>query len=149
MPITDDTQNSWSNSPVSWDPRAFRYLSLGEGIGYLIMPLSSHTTPSKPVGVGEVKPEPEYFEGFVVFSIDASQPNEAMRITRVLDIDHTDSGSFEPGFYYCNSLPERSFVIDGHLITLKAHSIVSTNLLLSEEAWTLELDKDLGGCRIY
>ena len=158
LPITDDSENSWSSSPVSWDPRAFRFLKLGEGTGFLIMPLSTYTNPD--IGLveeGDEKPESGYFEGFVVFYLDAFNLDEKMRISRVLNIDHTGRAAFEAGFYYCSWLPERSFVINGHLITLKAHSIVSTNLALISEAsnaseaesWSFEADEELGGCPVY
>jgi hypothetical protein len=153
LPITEDGANSWSSSPVSWDPRAFRYVSFSDDAGYLIMPLSTYTTSGVIVENGEEKPEPEYFEGFVVFSIDVSLPDEEDRITRLLDIDHTDSANFEGDFYYCGGLPERSFVISGHLITMKSHSMVSTNLastdLLEDAVWTLDVDGMGGGCPMY
>jgi len=140
LDVTDDSDSSWSYTSASWDPKAFRYLALGEGIGYLIMPLSSYTNPSEPVEIGEVKPEPESFVGFVGFSIDTTVPKEKM-IQQVLSIDHAS----QVGFYFCSSFPDRSFVIDGNLVTMKSQSIKSTNLVSSEETWTVEMSaKD--GC---
>jgi hypothetical protein len=148
LPITEESGNSWSSSPVSWDPRALRYVKFDDASGYLIMPLSTYTTSDEIVEIGEVKPqEPEYFEGFVVFSVNLNLP-EGERISEVLSIDHTDSANFEDGFYYCSGLPERSFVISGRLITMKAHSMVSTDLVSTEETWTLNVDA-MGGCPMY
>jgi len=147
LPITEDSGNSWSSSPVSWEPRAFRYVKFNDTSGYLIMPLSTYTISGDILEIGEVKPEPEYFEGFVVFSIDLSLPEDEM-ISQLLSIDHTDAANFEDGFYYCSWLPERSFVISGQLITLKAHSLVSTDLGSKEEVWTLDVD-GMGGCAMY
>jgi Beta propeller domain len=142
--ITEDSANSWTYSAASWEPRAVRYLRISDLSGFLIIPVTTYTNPSGELAEGEVQTESEYFEGFVMFSIDLSLPEQS-RIQRVLEIDHTDSVTFADGFYYCSWLAERSFVISGHLITMKAHSMVSTDLVSSQESWSLDVDAT-GGC---
>lgn len=113
-------ENSGSSS--SWDERAFRYVQVG-GVGRLIIPLYSYGWEKS-------------FDGFTVFGIHL---NNTEMITREIDINHwLDTGRQ----CYC-SFPGRSFVFDGNLMTMKASSVISTDLVSEETQWTLSLqDKD-------
>jgi hypothetical protein len=79
------------------------------------------------------------FEGFVVFTVQ----NDT--ITRRFDIDHEaivdDSNNSCDA--WCGSLPERSFVIDGNLVTLKSQSVVSTDLDTEKADWFIDMQREV------
>jgi hypothetical protein len=161
--VVENEENQWSSSSVSWDAASFRYLKLGPQSGYLIIPLTIYSWDDSIIWEGgcedcglEEKPEeggeaitteeeatsePENFEGFAVFSIENN------KITEEFDmIDHRESTTtFTDGYWYCGWLPERSFVFSGHVMTLKGHSVKSTNLVDGSLVWSIEAD-ELGGC---
>ena len=62
-----------------------------------------------------------------------------------LTIDHSDSMNYTDECGYCGWLPERSFVINGDVMTLKGHSVVSTDLVSNETEWVLDFN-ELGLC---
>jgi DNA excision repair protein ERCC-4 len=117
-----------TSSSSSWDERSFRYIQVGD-VGRLIIPLYSYNWDR----VGNYQ---NSFDGFTVFSIDL---NRSEMISREIDINHwIDTGRQ----CYC-SFPARSFVFDGNLMTIKAASVISTNLVSEEIKWTLSLqDKE-------
>ena len=41
--VVEQEQNTWSDSSASWDERAFRFVSLGDRKGKVIIPLSTYT----------------------------------------------------------------------------------------------------------
>ena len=124
---------SSASSSSSWDERAFRYIQV-DGIGRLIIPLNVYSWSSTS--------EQETFDGFAVFGVDLNRSENV--ITREINIDHVDSEDGETYGYtdsrgcYCSPmwLPERSFVFDGNLMTMKRSSVVSTNLVSEEENWS-------------
>jgi hypothetical protein len=128
-PVERDTytvekdDNAWSSSSVEWDASAFRYLNLGDH-GRLIIPMQIYSWNSVDGTDGN-------FDGFAVFAISDN------KISHVFDISHADTlGS---GGCYCGGLPERSFVFNGDVMTLKGHSVQSTNLDTGNLAWSLDV----------
>jgi hypothetical protein len=149
--VVENEENQWSSSSVSWDAASFRYLKLGPQSGYLIIPLTIYSwddsivweeklEEGENITTEEATSETDNFEGFAVFSIENNN------IARTFDmIDHSESMTFTDGYWYCGWLPERSFVFSGHVMTLKGHSVKSTNLADGSLVWSIEAD-ELGGC---
>lgn len=117
--------NTYSFSTVEWDFKAFRYLSLGNDFGLAIVPLSINAGWEVTDG---------NFDGFVIFDVSKEGISERFRIS------HVESQDFW-GCYYNAYLPERSLVFNGDVMTLKGHSIVSTNLDSGLNVWNLTLGK--------
>lgn len=145
--VMKDQENSWTDSEVSWEPMAFRYFTVVD-MGILIIPLNVYywggfvdepgrEEDSKPMEV--VRKQGENFEGFVVFTIKDDV------ITRRFDIDHLDfvNDASSTCDAWCGSLPERSFVIDGNVVTLKSQSVVSTDLATETAEWFLDVRKEV------
>jgi uncharacterized secreted protein with C-terminal beta-propeller domain len=140
--VVENEENSWSSSTVTWDERAFRFLNLGDNTGRVIIPLSIYSwTPWDEGNMNlEEPPEDNNFEGFAVFSVENN------KISRAFRVDHKDSTTFTDGCYPCGWLPERSFVFSGDVMTMKGHSVVSTDLASDGNTeWTLNAD-DLPMC---
>jgi len=123
---------SSASSSSSWDERAFRYIQV-DGIGRLIIPLNVYSWSSTS--------EQESFDGFAVFGVDLNRSENV--ITREINIDHRSEDGETYGYTdsrgcYCSPmwLPQRSFVFDGNLMTMKRSSVVSTNLVSEEENWS-------------
>ena len=102
--IKDDV---YSSSSVEWDFKALRYVALGDDFGILIIPVrvDSYTSPEG------------NFDGFILLDISTTGITERFRIS------HVDSKNFRLGCFYWARLPERSFVVNGNVTTLKGHSI--------------------------
>jgi hypothetical protein len=62
------------------------------------------------------------FDGFILFDISADGIQERF------SIEHVTSRDFRLGCYGFNRLPDRSFVVNGDVTTLKGHSIRKYNL---------------------
>jgi len=121
-----------ASSNASWDERSFRYVQVDD-VGRLIIPLYSYS--SDRFGNFE-----NSFNGFTVFGVDL---NRTDMITREIDIDHSqiteiDSYSWQDSQCYC-FLPQRSLLFDGNLMTMKASTVISTNLVSEEIQWSLSL----------
>jgi len=118
---------SSTSSSSSFDERAFRYFQVGD-VGRLVIPLSSWSYR-----------DDSSFDGFSVFAIDLSKTERL--ITRELDIDHEGNNFYDSRGCFCGSvyLPERSFVFDGNLMTLKNAHVVSTDLVSQETKWNLNM----------
>jgi Beta propeller domain len=131
--VVENRANSWSSSSASWDERAFRFLPLGDEMGKLIIPLSIYTE----------NPQSQNFEGFTVFNIENGT------ITKDFDIDHSLEVKND---ILCNRwfewLPERSFVFDGNVVTMKKHTIISTSLSSGETLWNIPIDGSLHDCQV-
>lgn len=123
--VAEKDPNVYSSSSVQWDFKAVRWLSLGDGVGILIMPLQIYSYNGAPQG---------NFDGFVAY--DVSRKGISERIT----ISHVESEQFY-GCYYQAYLPERSFVFDGDVTTMKGHSVLSTDLDTGEKRWRLAMPK--------
>ena len=123
--VAEQDPQVYSSSSVQWDFKAFRWLSLGDGVGILIMPLQIYSFNGETSG---------NFDGFVAY--DVSSAGIAPR----LNVSHVESSQFF-GCYYQAYLPERSFVFNGNVTTMKGHSVVSTDLDTAEQRWTLDMPK--------
>jgi hypothetical protein len=69
-------------------------------------------------------------------------------------IEHVSSENFRLGCYYWAQLPERSFVVNGELTTLKGHSVRMHNFDSHNKMGGIEIDKkktqdDEGGPCVY
>ena len=124
--VIEQDSNTYSSSSVSWEPRAFRYFTASEDLGILIIPLNMYS-------YGKDYTDYRSFEGFAVFSVENDQ------ISRRFDIDHNYE---EEEDYKCDAwcgwLTDRSFVINGDIITMKDQSIVSTDLATESEEWSID-----------
>jgi DNA excision repair protein ERCC-4 len=120
----EEKRDTWSSSAVSWDFKAFRYLSLGIEVGILIIPIQ----------VSAPFPSTEgNFDGFITYDISRRG------ISQRGDIPHVDSNDVF-GCYSDAYLPQRSLVFNGKVTTLKGHSVVSTDLDTFQTTWELQLD---------
>jgi hypothetical protein len=125
--VVEDEANQWSSSSVEWDFLAFRYLKLDEERGRIILPLTYSSA------------DGSYFDGFTVFSLNSTG------IFPLFDIEHVQDQNL--GLcYYCAYLPQRSFVIDGNVITLKGHSSRSHDLDTGDSLWGLDFAWESDSC---
>ena len=142
--LFEQEKKSYSSSSVSWDERAFRFLKLGDRTGKLILPVSIYTYQEfdEDTGLPLETPKATNYEGFSVFNIADNE------ITRDFDIDHTmvTQTTDTACDYYYEWLPERSFVFNGDVMTMKVYTIVSTSLSTGETQWTLPINEDVLGC---
>ena len=131
--VVEQDKNTWSDSSASWDERAFRYVSLGDRTGKVIIPLSIYSWQEFDETTGQplTTPISENFEGFSVFNIGNGV------ITKDFDIDHSFEipQNFNCSFWY-DWLPERSFVFNGKLMTMKKYTVISTDLSTGATLWT-------------
>jgi len=135
--VLSNTEDSWTSSSSSWDERAFRYIQVGE-LGRLIIPLYTSSYNSDG-GFSEV------FDGFTVFGVDLSRTENM--ITREIDINHWQDFYDSKGCYCGHtSLPDRSFVFDGNLMTMKSSTVVSTDLGSKEIQWEIPLQDNENCC---
>ncbi|KAG7353414.1 beta propeller domain containing protein [Nitzschia inconspicua] len=134
----------WSDSSASWDERAFRYVRVGD-LGRLIIPINiyaGYDERGNQIG--------ENFEGFFVFGVDLSKSENI--ITKELEIDHTNlywrfqAETTSQQCYCFDSLPERSMVFNGNLMTIKNQNVASTDLVSETITWNMTLDKDVTCC---
>lgn len=122
-------QGTWSSSEAQYDHRAFRYLPQTK---LLILPLSVNSEQEK-----------YFFNGFVVYDVDEAKEN----FSKKFDVSHVMKGvRFDPSRYYswCSraTLPPRSLVFDGDMMTLKRHTVLWHNLETEEEGGYLNLNED-------
>jgi hypothetical protein len=122
-------ENSWSSTDAIFDYKAFRWLSLGDGVGLVILPVRidtwSQTGSASTTG---------HFDGFYVYNVSPDG------ISLRFKISHVDSADFY-GCYSDAYLPQRSFVFKGNVTTLKGHSVVSTDLDTGDQGWKFDLPK--------
>mmetsp|Transcript_8922 Transcript_8922/g.12689 ORF Transcript_8922/g.12689 Transcript_8922/m.12689 type:complete len:281 (+) Transcript_8922:977-1819(+) len=110
--VVENRTDAHSSSSAQWDHKAFRYFDvpgLVDADGYTIIPLSTWASDI-------------HFDGYKVYEISIDNG-----ITEKHTIKHVQ----DEGFYYCYSrsiLPERSFVFNGDVMTLKRHSVRLTDL---------------------
>lgn len=123
--VAEKDPDVYSSSSVQWDFKAFRWLSLGDGVGILIMPLQIYSYNNALTG---------NFDGFIGYDVSRNAISE--RVT----ISHVASSQFY-GCFYQAYLPERSFVFDGNVTTMKGHSVVSTDLDTGVRRWRLAMPK--------
>ena len=124
QPVDD---SAYAYSDATWDFDAFRYLSLPNDAGIVIVPLNIQAD-----WISTAFDSGGNFDGFVVFDVSKNGISERTRIS------HVNSEDFW-GCYYNANLPPRSLVIQGDLMTMKGHSVVSTNLDSSKVTWNMTL----------
>ncbi len=121
----------WSGSEAQFDFKAFRYLPIDEEEGRIIIPIyySDFNGTS--------------FDGFSVFSLSPDGIAPLFEISHYgphnlyesnAGVENTES---EDGCFMCDYLRDRSFVVDGNVITLKSQSARSHNLDSGEFLWGL------------
>ena len=118
-------KDAWSSSDATYDFKAFRWLSLGEETGVVILPVRVQSWSQNATG---------NFDGFFVY--DVSREGISLR----LNISHVASEDFF-GCYSSAQLPQRSMVFNGNVTTTKGHSVVSTDLDTGKRMWKLDLPK--------
>jgi len=141
--VVENDENTWSSSSASWDERAFRFLPLGEAMGKLIVPMSIYTYQEFDTDTGALLETPisKNFEGFSIFNVANGE------ITKDFDIDHSLEIPYDEScnFMY-DWLPERSFVFDGNVVTMKKHTVISTSLTTGNTLWTVPINASWTGC---
>lgn len=120
-------EDVYSSSSVAWDFKALRYVPLGADFGILIIP----------VRVDSYTSTEGNFDGFILLDIGATAITERFRIS------HVDSEDFRLGCYYWAQLPERSFVVNGNVTTLKGHSIQIHDLDSGLSTGSIDVDADV------
>jgi len=116
-------EEGWSYSDVEWDHHAFTYLSESHK---LVIPAYASTWNDTAAS----------FDGFLVYDIDM-----ASGVSFVGNVTHTPQNF---SGYYCSwygSLPSRSMVFDGDLVTFKGDSVLRTSDIgsLTTKVWELTL----------
>ena len=123
-----NTSELWSWSTAQYDFQAFRYVPIDEERGRIIIP------------VYYIDLNGTTFDGFSVFSLSPSG------IASLFEISHYDSQEDdiytmdlqkEEECYSCGYLLDRSFAIDGNVITLKGQSARCHSLSSGEFLWAL------------
>jgi len=144
----DLQDQSWSGTSAAWDERAFRFLSLGDRTGKVIIPVSISTwiTVDTETGLELEKPFSYQFEGFSVFDINGAS------ITKDFDITHGppqygDTVGQPCGYWY-SWLPERSMVFSGDVMTMKGYTVMSTDLTTGDLVWDFSLLDENLGCKV-
>jgi hypothetical protein len=135
----EDDPDTYSGSQGQWDFKALRYI---REVDRLIMPVRiyNYTDPEK------------NFEGTMVFVVNADTihvdcriPDQNFQQGFGKDVSIATDERFYDTCLYCPSLPRRSLVFDGNLMTLYDHFVTSTNMDTCEPLWSLEID-DGGNC---
>jgi Beta propeller domain len=121
-----------SKSEAEWDFKAFRYLSLGDDIGVVIIPVRIIGVSSTVANFNFLYGGLLVFDGFVVFDVNTSGITERIRIAHVMSGD--TRGCISNAY-----LPARSFAYTGNIMTLKGRTVVSTNLDTGDQKWNLTL----------
>ena len=120
----------YTYSEAQWDFKSFRYLSLGDDSGIVIIPVTITGGRNKSDPMSSF--EPLVFDGFVAFDVSKNGITERIRISHV-------NSTYLTGCYSITNLPARSFAYAGDIMTLKGHSVVSTNLDTGDRKWSLTL----------
>mmetsp|Transcript_26961 Transcript_26961/g.44450 ORF Transcript_26961/g.44450 Transcript_26961/m.44450 type:complete len:1104 (+) Transcript_26961:125-3436(+) len=116
-PIKIAQRNGTSSSDsTEWDLTAFQFLKANELEGRIIIPVSSQGTKSD-----------DDFYGFEVFE---KSPAGIFPLSLVSHLDSHQDG--------CPHLPERSFLIEETIVTLRGQSVRGHELTSGEFAWGLD-----------
>jgi hypothetical protein len=109
--------DQWSTSGAEWDEKSLRYVPFDEESGLLVIPVSKQTTS---IDVITDTTEVGWFSGFSVFTVDTDGIAWLSDISHVEDVDSC---------FYCNGYTmDRTFVIDGKLISIHGKSARSHDL---------------------
>ena len=109
-----------ASSSAEFDFKAFRYVSLEDEKGILIIPMRLDSITSTEGN----------FDGFVLLDVDNK------RISERFSIPHVDSAAFRLGCFRSERLADRSFVVKGHSIqkyNLDSHKPVSEGINLDQD----------------
>ena len=121
-------ESDWSSSSVQWEYEAFRYLKIDDETGRLILPVNYYSS------------DGSFFDGFYVFGVNNSEG-----VSFLFEISHVDDP--QGNCYYCGaSLQDRSFVIDGNVITLTGKSARSHDLDTGSFLWGLDFAWESDNC---
>eukprot|EP00980_Cylindrotheca_fusiformis_P011604 scaffold2744_cov136-Cylindrotheca_fusiformis.AAC.21 len=125
--VLQNQENEW-NSKL-WEPQSVRYFSVHDGnddgeMGFLVIPWTVYT-----MFQGSLK---HVFRGFEVWKIR----NDTFLYRYAIDHGRFENGTNDNCKKECGSLDERSFVIDGNVITLRDQSAQG-------DSWSLDLSKEL------
>ena len=166
--LEEKQENAYSSSEVEWDQQAFRYLNLGSEMGRLVIPMSiydwnnniwpmpivdeeesangSSRSNSSTTATTTSLAEGESFDGFAVFSVANDKIERQYYISHVdQTLEATKYYYYYPGCWACGWLTPRSFVFNGDVVTMKAHSILRTDLDTGDSVWDTHLnDKESG-----
>jgi len=118
--FSENTSDDYSSSAAQYDHQAFRYLPETEA---LILPVQQY---------GETM-----FDGFVVYDVPV-QTDQRFGVS--FKISHVDKNMQR--CWSRSSLTARSMVFNGHVTTLKGHTVLSHDLSDKDRQWLLNLDKD-------
>jgi len=135
--VIESNRDSWSGSTASWDERAFRYIQVGE-LGRLIIPVDIYFYGWDKFGnkLGDD------FSGFMVFGVDLTKSENLITLEHEINhVEQESSISFEDycfcGDYYYTSLPQRSMMFDGDIMTLKNEQVISTDIVTGTTEWNV------------
>jgi Beta propeller domain len=81
------------------------------------------------------------FDGFRVYTVSATAG-----IHEYMTIEHASDSSFARGCWSSAWLPPQSFILEGDIITIKGHSILSHDLTTMQEIADIVLDKKVEDC---
>ena len=123
--IREYAEDTKSSSAAQYDHRAFRYLPQSK---LLIVPLYINTL------FYAIK-EKEFFDGFVVYNVDESQP-----FSKKFNISHVSGDDAAKFCWSKNKLASRSLVFNGQVTTMKGHTVLSHSLDTETYNWGLNLD---------
>jgi hypothetical protein len=116
---------SFGSSSANWDFYTSSWLSNGDGVGILAIPLRVRDlTQQNPKG---------NFDGYMLYDVSLTAG-----VSRRSNVSHVESEKY----YKCYEnklLAERLIVINGTMTTTKGHSILSTNLKTGRNRWKLEI----------
>ena len=141
--VVETDKDGYSSSIAVMDYKAFRFLSLGDESGIVIIPLTIvggwYESPGDDDAVTNGtnfdtmhNGDPQVFDGFVVFDVNKTSITERIRIPHVDTVDMM-------GCYPNYNLQPKSFASAGDIMTLKGHTVVSTDLDTGNQNWNLTL----------
>jgi hypothetical protein len=122
--------SKWSSSAVEWDEKSLRYVPFDDESGVLVLPVNKHISVNSTTvddvnmtaGVTNQDAATQWFSGFSVFTVDSTDG-----IQWLGDISHFEEDA--DLCFSCDGYAEdRTFVIDGKLISIKGRSARSHDL---------------------
>lgn len=131
--VGTNISESWSGSSAQFDFQSFRYLKIDEERGRILVPVYYRDSNGSSV------------DGFSVFSHGPDGIAPLFEISHDIRQHAYDDDAIEADrqegeeCYSCGHLLDRSFVIDGNIITLKGQSVRSHNLESGKFLWGLNL----------
>ena len=115
----------WSSSNIVWNFQRTSWLSLGDGVGILAIPLRVEAWSRQNLKGN--------FDGYILYDV-----SRTAGISRRLNVSHVASEKYY-NCYENKRLAEQLYVINGTITTTKGHSILATNLKTGINRWKLEI----------